>query len=238
MPNSQPPPNPTAGAPVLLSKEGGLSLPFKKLFFQTSSVSGFTLFEVLIALAILSVLSVILYATFRETFRSVEAMEVASEVDGQARLGFFHLTKDFASVYGDTKQPQGANPSSQNIEFQGNDDFHGDTLNIPNDTIQFTAITHRGDDIKSDRATLSYGVEGGALMRKVASVGDPELSYAVMDGVMGMNLRYLDRTTKTWENEWILTDKKSHPQAVEIEIILDDQTPKGRTYKTWVKIPD
>lgn len=213
-----------------------------------SSKRGFTLIEIMIALAILSVLGALLYGTFNATYQIAEQMEKESGLDRTARLGFYHMAQDLSMAH-QTPRAQpivtgGAAPPTliPSLIFKGQDGIRTvEGSDFPNDSIQFTAVSHgrtSKDSPESDRVLISYSLQDDLLIYE-AQLSNGRVAHEELgEGLRGLNLRYLDPSGSVWVDQWDAETKGNRaPLAVEIELIFKNSRDKTRNFKTWVELP-
>ncbi len=86
-----------------------------------SREAGFTLLEIVIAVAIFAVLAVILYSSFTGTFRVIEATEGQVALSQRARVALERLGEDLESAYG-IPLPAVDGPGERQADFLGEDE--------------------------------------------------------------------------------------------------------------------
>jgi type II secretion system protein J len=101
--------------------------------------AGFTLLEILIAIAILALVVSSLYGAYSGTMETTEMVESARDIDQAARLTLMQMVDDFSSLY--YKKVEGENEDSP-FRFQGgmDTDSEGGTV------VQFASTAHLGFD--------------------------------------------------------------------------------------------
>lgn len=215
---------------------------------QNFNSAGFTLLEILISLAILSVLFTLVYGSFNATYRVSEQLEEQADSYRLARLGFYHLSKDLSMIY-QTKPPAGQSgspppsgtPVTKSFLFLGEDRTRTvEGREYPDDSIRFTSVSHGRtlrDAPESDWALISYGLEEGLLIHQAALANERVVRNEIGEKVLGINFRYLSRTDRNWVDRWDSEINKELPLAVEIELILKGRGPEGHRFKTTVDLP-
>jgi general secretion pathway protein J len=193
----------------------------------------FTLIEILIAMAIVSVILTVVYGAFNATTKSAARVEEKAEEDRIARWGFHHILRDLSMAY--LPNPV---PGQPQTAFGGEDRTHfGDGRDYPNDTVRFTTLSHRpnrADAAESDQIEISYLLEEGALIRRGTLPNGGVTSDEIGEGILGLNLRYLK--DKTWVEAWE-AGSAPLPRAVEVELLLGTTTGEPRRFKTRVSLP-
>ena len=206
--------------------------------------NGFTLLEIMVALAILSVLFTLIYGVFNATVRVAEEMEREANLDRLVRLTLYRLTNDLSMVYGRGAAPSPPGEEKEKWIFKGeNRSRAAEGKEFPNDAIRFTAVSHGRvlrDAPESDRAVVSYLLEEENLIYEARLSNDRVVRGEVGEGLEGMNFRYWDGAAKAWVDQWDAEERNGPvrlPQAVEIELFFKNSRGEGRSFKTWVEIP-
>ena len=203
---------------------------------------GFTLLELTVALAMVAVLAVSLYASMKIAFRAKAAAELAVEPTRTAELAMDFIRNDLQN----TLPPTGvlAQP------FQGTNT--GGTTGSDGDVTLFStasAKNHPSANGEIKEIELTTDTPAGAtqrcLVRKclrnltAQQPPDPDEEILVR-GISAFNLRYFDGTT--WNNQWDSTQENNElPAAVEVSLTLDRSTspqdPKLIKYVRVFQLP-
>ncbi|MBW2305598.1 MAG: prepilin-type N-terminal cleavage/methylation domain-containing protein [Deltaproteobacteria bacterium] len=197
---------------------------------------GFTLLEILISIAILSVILSVIYGTFHSSVRTIRSVQASSDLYRTARLILDKMSEDIRGSY----IPSPGNPSeTMKFGFIGEDHWDGE---YPADTLNFTSTTHRlyeSDRPQSIFSEIGYFLEKDEetglkkLMRRESFVVDQEINAggAVLEmglRVQGLDLKYMDAEGSTWD-VWDSTDStagehsNSLPRIVEIYLLIAGQ---------------
>lgn len=196
---------------------------------------GFTLVEVMVAIAITAILGALTIGTFRQVGRAGDLVRAQTERYAAARVALSRIGRElsmaFVSDHFDPKQYR-----ERPTLFRGRED-----------TILFTTMAHERlyeDARESDQSVVEYAVDADpehrgeqALFRreKARIDADPERGGrrdVVADRIAGFRLSYWDSQRKEWVREWSTraTDHQNElPDRVkvELELKLDD----GKTEK-------
>jgi len=218
---------------------------------------GFTLIEILIAVAILGVIMTIVYGSFVQTRKVIGAAEESVEGYREIRAAFRLMTHDIAMAYISTSKSTSAPiiDWKEYTPFVGTDDY---ATGHPADSLSFAAFSHRPrtpDATESDQNEIGYflrrevatldeseGEEESSLMRREKKRIDlsPTTGGRVREvagGILGIDFRYLDKNG-AWFESW---DSRSSadplPRAVEITLITKDRRGEERPYRTVVEVP-
>lgn len=199
--------------------------------------NGFTLMEVLIAIAILAIVLSTVYESFVQTRKAIGKTEASIEELRGVRAAFSRIMQDISMAF--------LVKDNDSTFFTGKDDY---SEGYPSDSIDFTSYGNRirnKDAKESDQAEIGYylkrGNEGGAvLMKRIkkridASPGYGGDSFEITEDIVGINFRYLDNDS--WVDSWDSSVNKTIPQAVEITIIVKDSSGNEKTFKSIAEIP-
>jgi len=166
--------------------------------------SGFTLVEMLIALAIFGMITAAGVALLSLTVRTQEISARLLDTVGAVRRTGALLTADLALAAARTRRDGDGRPRPA---FEGGDGG-GELL---------LALVRRGPDEEPVRR-IEYRLRGGRLERwsfaAVDGAGVPRAA-PLLDGVRGARLRYRDRDG-AWRARWDPTDIAQLPAAVEL----------------------
>lgn len=192
------------------------------------SQSGFTLVEVLVAIALLATIGAIVFGSLVTTTRVVDAgREHATREQTIRRI--LRVMADELSI-------------SRNVQT-----FPWVGLNMtqegqPADTVAFLAMSD-GIGIsaakESEMIRVVYTRDGDRLIRFTRrnlygltdeSVGQIELA----NHVKGFNIRYFDGQARVWTDEWATTTKMPKAVLLEVTFQLPDADPW--TVREWVTI--
>lgn len=211
---------------------------------------GFTLMEVLIAIAILAIVMAIVYGSFVQTRRVIDRAEGAVDELRGVRVAFNRMMLDLNMAFISTPVSQTPPQTTQNNEstfFVGTDGVAG---GYPNDSIDFTSFSNKirsRDARESDQMEVGYYLkrdyEGKAvLMKREKKRLDKNpmyggKSYEITEDIVGLNFRYLKEGA--WYDSWDSRAKSpvAIPEAVEITIIVKESDEVESSYKTVVEIP-
>jgi len=171
---------------------------------------GFTLVEMLIALAIFGMLTAAGVALLSVTARTQEAVDRQLAEVGDIRRTASLLTADLAQT---ASRPHRDADGRPQIAFAGTDGG-GDMLMM---------FVRTGNDVDAGLPALKrvgYRIAHGRLERLAfAAVDGSDAAVAVplLDGVRQVRLRYRDRTG-AWQPSWFPTDGTQLPVAVELVV--------------------
>lgn len=198
---------------------------------------GFTLVEVLLAMAILAVIMTGIYASFSTAGMNVEHAEVIREETDIARALINRLSADIENAYLQTN-------NALTFFYGKKKETESGGEQVRRDTISMTTLTNwrKPDSKETELWEVGYFFkekpEGGGHTlyrrekRELSSDAPPlegGVEYEITDRVAGLQFRYLsgsDWTDEGWEQ------KAAIPKAVEITLTLDS----GKVYTTRVNV--
>lgn len=198
---------------------------------SVSGEAGFTLFELLIAVAILAMLVTVVSLSFSSTFRIVEAVEEDQGRAHLARLSLSRMAEELMMARKQASSPWIGKNGAQNGQ--------------PSDFVTFVSSSHvpaRANAQETDLSRVLYAVEGTRLLRiarpNLYAVPLPVIDQVEMaSGVLGLNIRYYDQQQSAWVDEWDGRVRSTLPPAVMIELTLSNARGEPRTFTEWVTIP-
>ena len=209
--------------------------------------SGFTLFEVLVTLAILAVVFSILYMTFHQSMGVMAETEERAEVIHQGRLILERMSKDMEGIFVPLQ-----NPPSPLFRFGvvGRSTREGKNFR---DRLDFTALAppyFSPGEGRGEMREVGYfldhqpGGKGLTLFRRQDEGLDGDLlqggvSMAICDGIRSLSFSYFDsqkREMKEW-NSLEGAQKNKIPVGIGIFLTIDDSQGRAHDFRTQVYIP-
>ncbi len=142
--------------------------------------NGFTLVELLVAMAMGLIIMAAIYYTYVSQQKSYVITEKVSALQQNIRAAMFHLQKDIRMA--------GYNPTRSAITF-------GFTDVSATDSVTFT-IDDDEDGALDTEETIAYSLNPDNTLRKVVGAGAPQ---TICESITGLNFSYLkaDETTTT-----------------------------------------
>jgi general secretion pathway protein J len=192
---------------------------------------GFTLVELLVAIVILSLISVLIYSAFSSMKRSREGLERVEDRYREGRLAMARMTRELQSAFISLHAPINTALLVEKTAFVG-------TSGTPADRIDFDSFANRRVDRNShisDQCELSYfgspnPDESGVidLARRISTTLDLDPKKGGRVEVLAtdidlFDLQYLDPVTGTWLDTWDTTQSVTGQPArlpVQVRIVL------------------
>ena len=169
-----------------------------------------TLLEILVSIAVLAMVSTLIYGAFDGMQRARNGISRIDERYHQGRQALTRMSRELQSAYLSFQQPQLLNASVRTFIFLGTDSGQ-------NDRVDFTSFSHRRllrNVHESDQNELSYFVgrdpdkndKYDLLRREQKEVDlEPTKGGAVMvlcEDVAGFDVQYLEPLNDTWLDAW------------------------------------
>jgi general secretion pathway protein J len=209
--------------------------------------AGFTLIEVMLALAILGFVTTIMWGSFSQTVANKRAIESAQERTHSVRVALMRMTREIEMAY---------LSASENTAIAERRTFmigssHGDV-----DELQFSSFAHqrlRAGLAEGDTSLISYFGERDPDDRRVLNLMRREThrlqaenpnaiageSYILCPDVSRLKFQYYDQKLKEWENEWSTLNASGNqylPTHVRITLSVVDERGQEISYSTDARI--
>ncbi len=206
---------------------------------RTSHSKGFTLLEVLIAVAIMAGIVSVIYAAFFTASNNVKQAEEIRDTTDLVRTLMSRLSSDIANAYINSGMSA---PNAPLTVFYGKK-VQPTAKKSRSDEIYLTTLTNvrTPNTPQTDLEEVAYFFKekpdgsGTMLMRrekrelsKDVPVLEGGVEYPLTDRVDGLQFRY--NNGSTWSDEWNV--RTALPKIVEITLLLDD----GSLYVTEVDV--
>lgn len=205
---------------------------------RTPNSYGFTLLEVLIAVAIMAGIVSVIYASFTTAANNVEHAEASRDATDLARVLISKVVTDCENAYYNPLMKEPTIFYGKQSEARQNEPRF--------DRIAMTTLTNwrRPDSKETDLWEVEYRFEDRPDSKKkmlirrekreLGKEGEPVLEggveLAVTDRVEQLRLRYL--SGKTWFDEWDSRARGKLPDAIEVLLALEN----GPTFITQAKV--
>ncbi len=209
---------------------------------RTRNRQGFTLIEVLLAMAILAAVVTVVYASFSTAGQNVERAEKVRDETDLARTLMARMSDDITNAF-----ILGGNVSTGFVGKKEETEIEGTDHRF--DGLSLTTLTNwrRPGSKETELWEVGYSFKetpdgkGRVLVRREKrelTRDEPFLEggeeYELTDRVADLQLRYTGDggATPTWKDEWDSRQSSALPKRVEISLTLDN----GRFYTTQVYV--
>lgn len=184
-----------------------------------------TLVEVVVAVAILGMISLLLYGAFDALSRGKKGEALRAERARQGREAMARIQREMSSAYLSMHQPLSVALLSNRTAFVGESSTYS--------RVDFTAFAHRRlvkDVPESDQAEIGYYVvqdpnheDKYDLVRREQTPIDYEprqggVSSVLVEDVQSFTIRYLDPITTAWSETWNTSQVSGQPNRLPFEV--------------------
>ncbi|NIS60473.1 MAG: hypothetical protein GTO13_07200 [Proteobacteria bacterium] len=205
-----------------------------------TTMTGFTLLEIIISIGILVVILTIIYGTFNSSMRAFTVMENLGDAYGQARLILNRMSEEIGSVY---LSKNNSNPGTGLLGEDGEQD------DLPFDSLHFTSLSHVRwvkDSRESELCEIGYYLEKDPETEKSfffrredwnvdGTLQEGGVVLEMAEGVDGLNFRYYDG--EEWVDEWDSKARNGLPKAIEVVLLMSDQSQKRIAFSNVIPVP-
>lgn len=194
------------------------------------SEGGFTLVEVLLAVALVAVMASLVFGSLYVTTNAIDAAR-ANSANEQVVRRTLRLMADELSV----GESRAAGPwMGINAQREGQ----------PADSVAFLTMGQfRGADSAKDTelVRIVYTREGDRLLRfsrrNLYSLTDESIEQVELAAkVKGFNVRYYDGKSQVWLDEWDGRGRPGTPKAILLELTLLQGKEEFQTVRQWVTV--
>ena len=217
---------------------------------RRASRRGRTLLELLVSLAILAMMSLLIYGAFDSMNRGIKGEEIRSERGREGRDGLLRISRELTSAFISFHNPTAIALITRQTAFIG-------AHSSPFDRVDFAAFAHRRivrDSRESDQCEVGYSVvadpDVGEKMDLIRREQTPIDQDPIRGGVVNVlvenvelfSLKYLDAATGLWQDTWDSTLVNAQYNSLPLEIKISI-TMKGRpgleptTFTTKIMLP-
>jgi type II secretion system protein J len=215
---------------------------------------GFTLLEVLIAVFVLSLMSLLIWQITNNTYRGTEKAGKYDEVYQYARVAIKRLNDDLSMAFlaGSTlKGKQSDGTVTFETVFDGANEGDADKINFAS----LSSVRLIMDERKSDQVEVGYFISQcpeveekiNCLMRRESPVIDNKSdeggeSFPIARGIKKFNLEYYDSSKQEWLGSWNSKDPATIdklPRAARITLSFYDPKDENEelNFVTSVMLP-
>ena len=187
---------------------------------------GMTLLEVIVSIAIMTMVALLIYGAFDSLSRGKKGEEMRSDRSRQGRDAMSRMVREMGSAFLSAHAPTSPSMVTRITAFigQNNPEF---------DRVDFSSFAHRRiekDSKDSDQSEIGYfvvrdpNVEGkmDLVRREQAPIDqDPKRGGVVSvlaEDVVGFDLRYLDPITGSWQETWDTTQAAGQGSRLPLEV--------------------
>ena len=207
--------------------------------------SGFTLLEILIAIAILALVVSSLYGAYSGTIETTEKVESLRDIDQTARLALMQMADDFKSFY---YRKAESNEEDSPFGFSGGMEAEGEEETV----VEFASTSHLGFDlnfpslrINRVRYTLTKEL-GNEQHHKLVRIEIPfadlpgereEITLELADSVESLVLTYQNKDGQSF-SQWDTKARETEglpPRLVNIQLKMAGD--KSRVFTAIVALP-
>ncbi len=187
---------------------------------------GFTLLEVMVAVAILAMVSVLIYGAFDGLSRGRKSLGRVNDRYHQGRAALSRMSLELSSAFLSMHQPLTEQQIRRLTIFSG-------SRGSPVDRIDFTSFSHRRlvrDSHETDQNEISYfgspdpNVPGKTdLARRESPIIDLEPKRGgevnvLVEDIDSFDVKYLDASTGLWTETWDSTQATGQPARLPFQI--------------------
>lgn len=219
----------------------------RKRRLHRASAGGFTLIEVMLALAILGFVTTLMWGSFSQTAANKKAIENAQERTHTVRVALSRMAREIEMAY--LSASENTALSNRRTFLVGSS--HGDV-----DELQFSSFAHqrlRAGLAEGDTALISYFGERDPDDRRVLNLMRRETrrlqaenpndiageTYVLCPDVLRVKFTYYDHKMKEWVNDWSTLNASGTqylPTHVRIALTVLDERNQEVTYTTDARI--
>jgi general secretion pathway protein J len=207
--------------------------------------AGFTLIEIMLAMAILAFITTIMWGTFSQTATNKKALEATQERVHTARVALMRMSRELEMAY--TASETNATTYTRT--------FFTASSQATVDEVSFSTFAHqrlRGGLAESDSTVVTYYGERDRDDPKVVNLmrretrrlqsEDPKTllgeSYVLCPDVANVKFSFYDYKKKEWVREWNTHTVGAEylPSHVRISLTVVDELGREVTYSTDARI--
>jgi general secretion pathway protein J len=208
---------------------------------------GFTLLEVLIAIAMTAFIGTVIAVSFNTSIGTKEVTESQAERYRMLRTAFARMEREVAGAYVSDRY----DPKRFRDAFDRPTNFVG-----AKDKLLFTSLAHQrlyADAKESDEMVVEYSVKRALdtkvrdrqdLVRREKALLDDRMERGgtedtLLEGVKRVEFAYWDSQKRQWESEWDtrrIERKSTLPTRVKMTVFAIDESGKETKYSTQTRV--
>lgn len=212
--------------------------------------AGFTLLEIMVAIAIFAVIVRLIYPAYTGTYKNIEVAETQADIYDMARTALIRITEDLESTY-IPQVSQDQQPDDKNELLYGlNDYLEGRRA----DRIRFFSKSHieiSETAFEAGEAKIAYypllKEDGSISLYRSDTAGifswpeENTRGWLICEGLYSISFTYTDKNGETYDawDESVINSERKLPSIVNItlEFVDKDDPEKPITFTTAVFIP-
>ncbi len=208
---------------------------------------GFTLMEVIIAVAMTAFIGTIIAASFNSTIATKEVTESQAERYRMVRTAFARMEREISAGYVSDRY----DPKRFRDAFDRPTNFVGSK-----EKLMFSSMAHQrlySDAKESDQMVVEYSVKSALdtkvrdrkdLIRREKTLFDERMDRGgtedtLLEGVKRVEFAYWDSQKKEWDSDWDtrrIERKSILPTRVKMTVFAIDESGKETKYSTQTRI--
>jgi len=214
---------------------------------RPAGAAGFTLMEVLIAVAITAMMGGLITASFTSSFKAKEVVEGEANSYRMLRTAMNRMSREIGAAF-----------VSDRYDLKRYRDQYDRPTNFVGERnrLRFTSLAHQRlytDAKESDQMVVEYSVKSSTdreaagrrdLVRRENPVLDERMDRGgtedvLYEGIRQIEFSYWDSDKKAWNTEWDTrrTEKKSIlPTRVRITLLAKDENGRDVQYTTQARV--
>lgn len=217
--------------------------------------AGFTIIEIMVALAIMAGMMTLIWGSFSLTIRSKERVEVIEARYHQIRLGMNRMARELSMAFLSKNNPLNQNQQEPRTQFIGQ-------RNSSVDDLMFSSLAHVPlvEDAKEcDQTMIRYYAAPDPEDRKVTNLmrrasrrlgsdkpGEDGPAYVMIEDIEKLHFEYADESAltegkdKKWVDTWSTKSATGQPDRlpikVRISLTVKNEAGDETTYVTATRI--
>jgi general secretion pathway protein J len=209
--------------------------------------SGFTLVEIMLALALMAFLTSLLWGTFAQTAKIKTRIEQAQDRTHTVRVALMRMSREIEMAFVSASEPIGSQERRTMFSGISHTDF---------DELRFSWFGHlrmRADAAEGDTALVSYFTQNdpdnplltNLLRRETKRLEAKDLklvpgeTYLLCPAISRLKFAYYDYKQKDWREDWDTTKADGQqylPTQVRISLTVLDERGKSITFTSIARL--